>query len=333
MINTAKRNDVLLHSNNAHFKAAVDKGLSARRKFLPSRYLYDEIGDQLFQEIMNLPEYYPTRCETDIFNRNKDKIFKWMQPVESRFRIIELGAGDAKKTCILLDHFLSNGAQFVYQPIDISEHAISCLGEDLKDAFPDLCVESIVMEYFEALGTINKNSKEKKLILFLGSSIGNFNRSECVGFLSKLAKEMNECDHLMVGFDLKKDPLVITQAYNDSQGVTREFNFNLLTRINRELGADFDPEKFEHCPTYEPQSGEMKSYLVSKEKQKVNIPAINKTFEFEAWETIFTEVSNKYSIEEIKQIAAEAGLAVKEILLDKNAYYSDVVLVKENCDE
>jgi L-histidine N-alpha-methyltransferase len=258
-------------NNEEEFAQAVLQGLSAQPKSLPSKYLYDTRGDQIFQQIMELPEYYPTRCEEEILKSNKDDILERIFRVTRTFKLVELGAGDGKKTKILLSHFLDHKADFEYLPVDISEHALLGLCNSLRGQFPQLGVKSFAKDYFKALEDIGQAGTELKLVLFMGGNIGNFSKREAGNFLSMLASRLHKGDLVLAGFDLKKDPAVIYSAYNDKQGVTRAFNFNLLDRINRELDANFKTAHFMHYPTYDPLTGAMKSYLLSEKNQEVRI--------------------------------------------------------------
>ena len=310
---------------NKDFAEDVLSGLSASPKFLSSRYFYDENGDRLFQQIMELPEYYLTRCEYEILNSEKEAIRQLFSNDGRPFQLIEFGAGDGYKTKVLLQHFAHKGAQFKYVPIDISQNVLDQLSEDLAQSLPDLAVSPRQGEYFKALEEIENGGKTRKVVLFLGSNIGNFKPEEAHDFLRTMAQSLHKGDLLFIGFDLKKDPEVILNAYNDSSGVTRAFNLNLLQRMNRELGANFDVANFKHFPIYDPSTGETKSYLASKKDQGVYIEALDKTFHFSAWEPIFMEVSRKYYIAEIEQMAVKAGFRMVKNFYDQKQYFVDSV--------
>lgn len=299
----------------------VIDGLSANPKFLPSKYFYDDIGSQIFQSIMKMPEYYLSDCELEIFNKHKQQISHYFCPDNSLFDIIELGAGDGTKTKVLINYLLQNNKQFKYIPIDISEKAVLDLSTTLKNAFPNLILEERTGDYFEMIEDINRFDKNPKHILFLGSNIGNYTISESIYFFKKIAAVMNPADQLFIGFDLKKDPSVILNAYNDKHGHTRAFNLNLLTRLNKELGANFDTDSFDHYPVYDPARAEAKSYLISKCNQDVYIQAFEKSFHFNKWESIYTEMSQKYSLELINDIAKESGFEICDNFIDSRQYY------------
>lgn len=302
------------------FLKDVEKGLKAKVKYLNSKYFYDETGDRLFQEIMELPEYYLSSSEQEILQKKKGSILSHFSP-KNAFELIDLGAGDAYKTKILLEYFNEQKLDFTYVPIDISKSAIREVSDDLQESMPDIEVEAICNDYLSALK--NLDNRQLKLILFLGANIGNFTKSDSRYFLSEIAKIMKPEDLLLIGFDLKKDPQIIKAAYDDSSGVTAQFNINILQRINRELGANFDLQQYEHAPSYDATSGEAKSYIKSKVDQSVNIPGLQTQIHFKKDELLHTEISKKYSMEEIHEIADECGFEVKENLMDDREYFTD----------
>ena len=306
------------------FEQDVLEGLSGVQKRLSSRYFYDEIGDGLFRQIMNLEEYYLTRSEYEVFTNHKDEILNLMGD-EGYFRIVELGAGDGHKTKVLLKHFVEQKANFTYSPVDISANVLSILEEDLLTDLPTLSVDSLAGDYFDVLANLSFQTDARTIVYFLGSNIGNFSNEMAISFLRSVKENLKSGDRLMIGFDLKKDPKTILAAYNDAKGVTEAFNMNLLTRINTELGANFDLNKFEHYPTYDPMTGECRSYLISLADQNVAIPNCGDTIEFKAWETIFVEVSRKYDIQEIHYLARESGFKVVRDFFDTDRKFVDTI--------
>ena len=301
-------------------------GLSQKPKTLPSKYLYDDVGSKIFQEIMNLDEYYLTRAEHQILEIYSNEICSLIhqQCVSgSKINLIELGAGDGKKTSLLLKELCSKKIPFEYAPIDISEGAMIALMERLERDFDQIQSEGIISDYLEGIHWLNQNKTSFNFILFLGSTIGNFHEEMAVHFLSKLGEILNHGDCLLIGFDLKKDIQKLQNAYSDSSGVTNRFNTNLLSRINRELGADFVPEKFQHYATYNPVLGAMESYLISKEAQIVDIKAINHSFAFDEKEPIHTEYSFKYTPVDIKKLAEKTGFELIKNYYDKNNLFTD----------
>lgn len=310
--------------NNAVAEAVL-KGLSGPRKSLASWLFYDETGDRIFQQIMRIPQYYPTRCEYDILQQYKSDLLKHFTSEDGVFRLIELGAGDGLKTEVLIRHFIAHHAEFTYAPIDISENALKKLSDRLTGAFPDIRVEPLNKAYDDALVHL-RNHREKKVILFMGANIGNFTLSEAAQFLRKLALPLAKKDMLLIGFDLKKDPRIIQEAYDDPQGLTASFNLNILTRLNRELGADFDLQHFSHYPFYDPETGTTKSFLISMKEQSVRIDALERSFHFGRWEPVQTETSQKYDLPMIQKLMALTGLRIVAEFYDSQQYFCDVLV-------
>ncbi len=307
------------------FAEDVIRGLSATPKFFSSKYFYDDEGSRLFQEIMKLPEYYLTRAEFEIFSTQTKEIFSSFATDNSPFDLIELGAGDGTKTFLLVDYFLKQKAEFTYVPIDISSEALESLTKKFTAQFSNLSIHTEQGDYFRTLETFKTKSNKRKVILFLGSNIGNFSQIQAHEFFRGLRALMNEDDVLFIGFDLQKNPHTILQAYDDAQGVTAAFNLNLLTRINRELGADFYPENFLHYAIYHPIDGAARSFLISKIDQTVNINSLNKKFEFAVWEPIFMEISQKYNLAMIDALAQSSGFRVEKNLFDSKKFYTNSV--------
>jgi len=306
---------------NSAFERDVLAGLSMTPKHLSSRYFYDDEGSRLFQEIMTLPEYYLTNCETEIFTEQTDAIIDGFLAGGTNIDIVELGAGDGSKTAILLKGLLARDAAVRYSPIDISEKAIDELVRNFRNAFPHLVIEPHIGDYFAILDSLRKASDRRKIIFFLGSNIGNFRADAAKEFFGSLRAVMNEGDLLFIGFDLQKDPRVIHRAYDDAAGVTARFNLNLLERINRELGGNFVKENFLHYANYRPIEGSARSYLISREKQTVAVAG--QQFEFERWEPIYMEISQKYTIPMIDNFARGADFRVVNNFFDARGYYCD----------
>ena len=313
---------------NSVFAEDVLKGLSDFPKHLSSKYFYDERGDRLFQDIMQMPEYYLTDCEFEILSQHKGDIVELFAKGASSINLIELGAGDGKKTKILLEYMAQHAMDFKYIPIDISQNALDSLENSIEEELPDVTVESRQGTYFEVLEHLSNYNHSRKVILFLGSNIGNLLHADAVDFLSKLQDVMGENDLLFIGFDQKKNPQTILDAYNDPAGITEEFNKNILRRINNELGGNFDLDNFLHWEVYDPESGTAKSYLVAKKEQTVSIKALDLEVHFKAWETIHTEISQKYDHEVIKWLAGKAGLEIIGEFSDADEAYKDYLFKK-----
>jgi len=307
--------------DNSAFERDVLAGLALTPKRLSSRYFYDDEGSRLFQEIMTLPEYYLTGCETEIFTEQADAIVDGFLAAGTDIDVVELGAGDGSKTAILLKRLLERDASVKYSPIDISEEAIAELAENFRTSLPQLTIEPYVGDYFAILDSLRAASDRRKIILFLGSNIGNFSADATKEFLASLRAVMSEDDLLFIGFDLQKDPRVIHRAYDDAAGVTARFNLNLLDRINRELGGNFVKENFLHYANYRPIEGSARSYLISRTKQTVEVAG--QRFEFDRWEPIFMEISQKYTLAMIDSFACEAGFRIVKNFFDSREYYCD----------
>ncbi len=290
---------------------------------------------------MQLKEYYLTRSEFEIMTSCKALLLPLFQAKQAQaemvrnsqgieeeddyFELIEFGAGDGLKIKVLLQYFLEQQARFTYIPIDISADAVNGLVTDLRTTFSNLSTEGVQDEYFKALNYVKSRSDARKVVLFLGANIGNFNEVETLLFLSELRASLNHGDLLMIGFDLKKDPTKILAAYNDASGVTRDFNLNLLQRINDELGGNFSLSHFQHYPTYDPTSGEAQSFLVSTQEQIVHLTQLEASFHFDAWEPIHTEISRKYDLRTITTLAERSGYQLVQHFFDQQCYFVDTL--------
>jgi len=296
-------------------------GLLQSLKWLPSKYIYDTRGSRLFKEIMELPEYYLTRAETEILKSKKGQIAKEIGDKE--FNLIELGCGDGKKTKILLEQFLKNNQRLHFFPIDISEDSISEFIDSLRGQYPDLRSEGLVSDYFEGLYWLSEQNHRKNVVLFLGSNIGNFTPLKAGVFLSSLWKALNNDDLVLIGFDLRKNTDMMVKAYNDKKGVTAAFNKNLLTRINGELKGNFDLDQFEFYATYDVVEGAIQSYLISKIKQEVFIGELKWLFSLKEKEPIHTESSYKYLTSDIEDMARKNNFEIVDNYFDSNKYFVD----------
>lgn len=318
-----------------NFARDIITGLESNPKHLPSKYFYDEEGDKIFQEIMNSPEYYVSKVETEILEKKSRQIAHTIDfTFNGDFDVIELGAGDASKSIYLLKDLVEEYTNdtgnfgiplFSYFPIDISEYVIDDLHQRLPDLLPGVRVLGVVGEYIEALKNAYTLSQAKnKVILFLGSSIGNFTVHETKRFFHEIHKIMQPGDYILTGFDLMtgydKTPETILAAYNDKAGITARFNLNLLTRINKTLGANFDITKFKHSPEYNTETGECKSYLQSLENQTVTIDRL--LFRFSKNELIYTEISQKYTREMLEDIALEECYIPFFSYIDSKGWYT-----------
>lgn len=304
------------------FRNDVMEGLRSEPKKLHSKYFYDAQGDDLFRQIMQLPEYYLTNCEMEIFEKQCSQMAEVLRNFKD-FDLIELGAGDASKSFHLLRCLMENKLPFTYIPIDISGNIINLLHDQLPAKLPGIRIQGLQGDYFDALQKAVASSERQKLLMFLGGNIGNMPPDEALQFCIKLREHLSPGDLLLIGFDLKKDPWLIFKAYNDRAGVTEKFNLNLLSRINRELDADFDINHFHHYESYDPETGACKSYLISNTDQLVTIAG--ESFAFRKDEYIFTETSHKYAPAQVDSLAGASGFQPVLKLTDTKGWFTDVI--------
>ncbi len=315
-------------SFDTKFEEEVYEGLSAFPKFLSSKYFYDKIGDKLFQDIMNLPEYYLTNCEFEVMSNHTEAIANAFKGANG-FDLIELGAGDGKKTKILLKYLNDHKYNFNFLPIDISQNVLDELKTSLEEELPNVSVYPQQGTYFEVLSRLSEFKERKKVIMVLGSNIGNLLHPQAILFLKDIEKSMVDGDLLFMGFDQKKNPQTILDAYNDKTGVTEAFNKNVLRRINKEMDANFDLDNFSHWEVYDPETGTAKSFLVSKKEQKATINKLGLEVSFENWETIHTEISQKYDDGIVQWLASESGLKIDHQFTDSKGYYKNYIFTKK----
>jgi L-histidine Nalpha-methyltransferase len=285
----------------------VRSGLTAPRKELDPKYFYDERGSALFEEITLLPEYYLTRAERSLLESVASSLISKLQPVA----LVELGAGSAIKTRILLDAMQSDGQVRQYVPVDVSEQFLRETAAMLRTEYRSFCIDPAVADFSFELNL--PHVARPALFAFLGSTVGNFREDEAVAILKRVADQMSSDDHFLLGADLRKDVARIEAAYNDSKGVTAEFNLNVLRVINRELGADFDLSRFEHRAFYNKERHRIEMHLVSTGEQSVNIPDVG-VVDFTDGESIRTELSHKYDRTAIESMFGVAGLELTEWL-------------------
>jgi dimethylhistidine N-methyltransferase len=301
------------------FADEVRAGLTANPKSLPCRFFYDAEGSRLFEEICELPEYYLTRAGAEIMEERSGEV---VANLPRGATLIELGSGSSAKTRHLIERFLRRDGGLLYIPVDISRSMLEESAHALLEEFAGLEILAIAGEYQEAMAHLRRDFGLPKLILWLGSNIGNLDRPEAVEFLRCLRALMAAEDRLLVGIDLRKEPSVLEAAYDDAQGITARFNKNILARINRELGGKFDLERFHHRARYDEEAGRVEIHLESADAQKVPIAALDLIVPFAAGEMIHTENSYKYSPAEIEETAAAAGLRVAEQWLDRKGQFS-----------
>ena len=303
----------------------VRSGLTSSPKRLPCRYFYDREGSLLFEAICRLPEYYLPQAERESLLTSAAEIVSCCPPGAV---LIELGSGSATKTRILIEALLLRQEALRYIPIDISRTTLEESSRDLLRDYPALDVTAIACEYQEGLARLNGDADAPKLILWLGSNIGNLDRAEAAHFLGRVGGLMSPADRLLVTIDLRKDRAILHRAYDDSRGVTARFNLNLLARINRELGGHFDLEMFRHQAVYNEERGRIEMYLVSNRSQSVSIDGLGIEVPFAEGEAIHTEDSYKYSLPEIVALAETAGLLVERQWFDGDRHLSVNLLAR-----
>ena len=290
------------------------------------------MGSKLFEEICMQPEYYLNRIESQILKNSVDEILKIIGGQE--ISVIELGNGNSLKTRILLEPFLAKLKRVSYFPIDVSLKMLKKSIRDLFREYTNLQIYGICSDYVSGLVKINefmklkRNIPNKKFIIFLGSSIGNFDPKDAMGFLHSIARYVRKEDLLLIGIDLEKDKSILDRAYNDKNGITAKFNFNVLARINRELDGEFNISKFEHKSFYNTRKHRIEMHLESKLDQQVRIGAIGKIFYFKKGETIHTENSYKYSLSRFNSLVKKAGLQVIRNFTDPNKQFTLILLKK-----
>jgi L-histidine N-alpha-methyltransferase len=302
----------------------VRRGLSTQpKRFLP-KYFYDQLGSQLFEAICLLPEYYLTRAENEILDRYADEI---VAAVDGDITLIEMGSGSASKTRLLIEALLRKQADLLFIPVDISASALDSSSRILLQSYPQLRVEAYAADYFAGLTELAKKQRGRTLALFLGSNISNFDPDEALKFLRALRQVLQSGDALLLGADLKKDKDVLEAAYNDALGVTAAFNLNVLARINRELGGNFDLRAFQHRAFYNEVLGRVEIYIESTREQTVAISQLEMEVQFQAGEQIHTENSYKYDLTDIGKLAGETRFERGQTWLDEGKQFSSNLLM------
>ncbi len=298
---------------------AVRQGLSRESKTLPCRYFYDEVGSEIFEQICDLPEYYLTRAEHEILRDRAPEIAGWF---EGPTTVVELGSGSSTKTRVLIEAFLKRHGALKYVPLDISKTMLEESAKALLGDYPALEIFAIAAEYGRGLARIREEEQSRKLIVFLGSSIGNFRREDAASFLREVRATMRPDDRLLLGIDLRKSADVLENAYDDAAGVTARFNKNILSRINTELAGDFELDEFAHQAVVNEEVGRVEMHLVSRRSQQVRLDALDLDITFDEHESIHTENSYKYSPGEIDELAASADLRRVAQWLDTKQQFS-----------
>jgi L-histidine Nalpha-methyltransferase len=315
---TSARRDACHDGANADFLNDLRDGLNQTQKRIPSRYFYDARGSALFEEITRLPEYYPTETEIRIL---QDNVSQLHETTPAGTCLVEFGSGSSRKTEILLQNL---NAITHYVAIDISTDALAQAKERLQSRFPRLDVVTLAANIAEPVNLPDRLHEQPFLGFFPGSTIGNFEPTGAVDLLSTMRKTLGSDSHLIIGVDLKKDRETLHQAYNDSDGVTADFNLNVLRRANHELGANFDLSKFEHQARYNDRAGRIDMFLISQQQQRVDIDG--QSFTFAPNESIHTEYSHKYAVSEFQALAANGGWKSDDVWTDPHQLFSVHVL-------
>jgi len=307
------------------FAEEISSSLNRDSKFITPKFFYDKKGSDLFEKICTLPEYYPTRTEITILKNLQTELPSF---VDDSFRLVELGSGASVKTRLLLDIFTQMQQTTEYFPIDISE-ILTESSEQLLQDYDNLRITGIIDTYEGGLEFLKNYDNKNNLILFLGSSFGNFSPADGKIFLEKINSTMKSGDLFLIGLDLVKDSKILESAYDDAQGVTAEFNLNVLSRINDELDADFNLNNFSHYSTYNKEDQRIEMYLKSLVNQSVIISKSNLSLNLEKNELIHTEYSHKYTLEQIKTLLESTGFKINHTWLDENTHFS-LTLVSKN---
>jgi L-histidine N-alpha-methyltransferase len=294
----------------------VRSGFSAAPKRLAPKHFYDDVGSRLFDAICDTPEYYQTRTEHALLQSVARDVIATTRPTD----LVELGSGAARKTRVLLDAIASAGLRCRYVPFDVSEGMLRETAQALLDEYPWLTVRGIVGDYDRDLWDFPPG--QRRLFLFLGSTIGNFEHDAAVSFLRVLAAQMGPSDYLLLGLDLVKDARLLDAAYNDAQGITAEFNKNVLRVINRELGGQFDVDAFEHLAFFDERTARIEMHLRSARRQTVTIQALELAASFSEGERVLTEISRKFTAESARVMVGAAGLDLCEWLTPPNEFFA-----------
>jgi dimethylhistidine N-methyltransferase len=330
------KNLKILHQHNSAINQAISKdgddviqGLTKSPKSLPPKYFYDDIGSELFEQICDLPEYYPTRTEAWILNQYADEI----AAITGSCELVELGSGSSTKTHYLLSAYQkaansSTGSvpdTFSYIPIDVSGGILKTTVLHLQEKYPDLCLEGLLGTYEEALLYLGKNHGRSRMIFFLGSSIGNFTHAESNDFLNKVSHALTQGDYFLLGIDLQKPKEILEAAYNDAQEVTAAFNLNMLAHLNWRFQGDFDLDLFTHQAIYNEVDHQIEMYLHARSQHQVSLDILDLKLKFQAGESILTEISRKFDLEKIQVQLRSQGLETVKIWTDPQKMFGLVL--------
>jgi dimethylhistidine N-methyltransferase len=302
----------------------VKQGLKASQKTLPPYYFYDDHGSELFEKICDLCEYYPTRTEASILTKSAAKIAH----ITEGCKLIELGSGSSTKTRILLDAYQSLNYPWQYIPIDVSGGMLKSSAIELQKDYPSLGIHGLVGTYHQALTYLQSHIDSPRLLFFLGSSIGNFNQHQCEDFLLDISQALNPDDYFLLGLDLQKPIEILEAAYNDSLGVTAQFNLNMLSHLNWRFQGNFDLALFQHKAVYNTSDNQIEMYLESQQDHTVTLDALDLQVSFQKGETILTEISRKFDLALIKQQLTKLGLTPVKTFTDDQNWFGLILCKK-----
>lgn len=302
----------------------VIEGLTRTPKTIPPRYFYDSRGSQLFEKICQLPEYYPTRTEAAILTKYAPEIARITKVSE----LVELGSGSSTKTRLLLDAYSSLNSSLLYVPIDVSSSILQESAYSLLSDYPHLKISGKVATYQQALEQIADSYSERKIIIFLGSSIGNFDRHQCDRFIEQIGNTLNVGDYFLLGIDLQKPPEILTAAYNDSQKVTAAFNLNMLQHLNSRFAGNFNLDLFGHQAIYNTVNNQIEMYLVSQKAHSVALNTLDLTVNFTEGEKILTEISRKFDPEKMTAYLQQKGLNLIQNYTDLQRWFGLILCQK-----
>ncbi|MGM0770725.1 MAG: L-histidine N(alpha)-methyltransferase [Halobacteriota archaeon] len=316
--------DFMPHVGDNSIRQKLESCLRSDPKTIPSVFFYDHLGSELYEKITNLEEYYLPKIEIPLLRSTARKLKEELKDCD----LVELGSGDCSKISIFLGEVPEEIRRtIVYYPVDVSRKAIEKSACNLQDRYPEMGIHGITADFLEHLEKIPGN--RKRFFCFFGSTIGNFTEERALEFMMDLGKAMNENDRLILGVDMLKEISIIERAYNDSQGVTAEFNKNILKVTNDNLETNFDPEDFEHVAFFNRKCSRIEMHLKAKRDLEVTSPILEEKIIFKKGETIHTESSHKYTIDGIKKMAEAAGLPVENVFSDDRKWFSLVEMVKK----
>ncbi|MGB5898310.1 MAG: L-histidine N(alpha)-methyltransferase [Geitlerinemataceae cyanobacterium] len=302
-------------------EADVVKGLSQNQKSLPPKYFYDDRGSELFEKICDLPEYYPTRTEASILSQYADEIAQ----ITGACELVELGSGSSTKTLFLLDAYQKIADRCKYVPIDVSGGILKSTVLNLRQKYPKFSIEGLIGTYDRALVQLESTWESPRMIFFLGSSLGNFTPQDCDGFFKQMARTLQSGDYFLLGVDLQKPKEILEPAYNDSQGVTAAFNLNMLSHLNWRFQGNFDLNLFKHQAIYNQTDAQIEMYLHCQKAHSVSLEVLDLKVEFQAGESILTEISRKFDLAVLQKDLERQGLKTVKTWTDPQQWFGVIL--------